>query len=116
MPLNLQPYAYISVAFDGGGVPSIADQDGSFTSTITDHGAGDITINFQSDLGIDASECTVAFAVVGAVAASQLTTFGIVHTSDTAKRITILREGAMGAVSALTDVNFEATFFKKIIQ
>ncbi len=112
---NLEVFAYASVAFDGGGVPSIADQNGAFSSTVTDNGAGDITLTLADGFAIDASECTVAMNVVGAVAASQLTTFGIVHTSDTAKRITILREGAMGGASALTDVNFEITIFKKAL-
>lgn len=111
---NLVLHAYASVAF-AAGVPSIADQDGSFSSTVTDNGTGDITLTLNASDGIDASECTVAMNVVGAVAASQLTTFGIVHTSDVAKRITILREGAMGAVSALADVDFEITIFKKLL-
>lgn len=112
---NLVFHAYASVAF-AAGVPSIADQDGSFSTTITDNAPGDITLNLNTGFGIGASECTVTFSVVGAVAASQLTTFGIVHTSGTEKRITILREGAMGAVSALADVDFEITIFKKLIQ
>lgn len=111
--VNLCIHAAASIAFDAG-TPSIVDQDGSFSTTITDHGTGDITLNLADGYGIDESECYVAMNVVGAVAASQLTCFGIVHTSDTAKRITILREGAMGAVSALADVDFEITIFRKL--
>lgn len=93
-----------SVVFNTG-TPSWAWQNGSFENTITDNGTGDVTLNLKQ--GLDALEGSIGCFVNGALAASQLTTFGIAHTSDTAKRITILREGAAGAVSALTDVNFD---------
>lgn len=107
---NVQDVAWALVTF-AAGVPSIAQQDGSFDS-VTANGAGDVTLNLKSGFGIDSTQCGWATQVSGALAASQLTSFGLVHTSDEAKRITILQEGAMGAASALTDVNFVITFFK----
>lgn len=95
-----------------GGVPSIGDQSGDFEQTVIDNGVGDVTVKFIAGNGLKTKQYTCAFQQLGAAAASQLTTFGIVDVSDTEKRITVLREGAAGAVSALTDnIPFMLTFF-----
>jgi hypothetical protein len=108
---NLEIMAWCKVAFNAG-VPSITQQDGSFTTTVGDTAAGDITLNLKTEYGLDSTKTGWSIQVDGALAASQLTSFGLVHTSDTAKQITILREGAMGAVSALTDVAFTIFFIR----
>ncbi len=111
---NLAFYAYASIEFTAG-TPGFADQSGDFDEDIVDNGTGDITLSLSEGKGIAAAKCTFAYSVVGALAASQLTSFGTVQdAAGRQKRITILREGAAGAVSALTDVNFEVTIFQKL--
>lgn len=107
---GLTIWAAASVAFTAG-TPSFVKQDGSFSATITDTGTGDITLNLDTGKGIDATQCVVMVTARAAQAASGLTTFGVVHTSDTAKQITCVQEQAMGAASARADVNFDIIIF-----
>lgn len=103
--VNLKVLAAASVANAGGAV-TFAWQSGDFDAAgIIDNGAGDISLTLLK--GVDAAECVIVCNKRGAVAASQLCAFGVVHVSDTVKRITSLQEGAAGAVSALTDMDFD---------
>ena len=101
---HLSVLAAGSVVF-AAGAPSFLWQSGDFEAVITDTGVGDITVTLKE--GLDASECSIQCTPRAAQAASGLTTIGVVHTSDTAKQITIVQEGAAGAASARADVNFD---------
>ena len=107
--IALKVQAFASIAF-AAGVPAFVNQSGDFDAVIVDNGVGDISITFVAGSGLAAGAYAASFNVVGALAASQLTTFGIVDVSAREKRITVLREGAAGAVSALADVNFQVSF------
>jgi len=103
---NIKKTIIASVVFTAG-APSFLFQSGEFTGTITDNGTGDITLNLNAADAVDASECSIVCTPRAAQAASGLTSIGVVHTSDTAKQITIVQEGAAGAASARADVNFD---------
>ncbi|HEU5316786.1 MAG TPA: hypothetical protein VFX49_11795 [Chloroflexota bacterium] len=110
---NVGPFTFHAAARVDHTTPAYLWQSGAF-GAMTDNGAGDLTHNLGADYGIDATEMLPFFAVDGALAASQLTSFGITSASDTAKRVTVLREGAAGAASALTDVNYWMWIFRKV--
>lgn len=84
--------------------------------TITDNGAGDLTHTLGADFGIDATEILPFFTRDGAAAASGAVTFGIANTSDVAKRVTVLQEAALGAASALTDIDYWMAIWKLVIR
>lgn len=114
---GLELFAAAAVAFNMG-TPAYTWQNGAFTGTITDTGVGDINLNLQADKALDATECVVILSMRGALnvgAGSQGTSFGCNHTSDVAKQITILREGAGGAASALADIDFDVLMFKRVV-
>jgi len=78
---------------------------GCFSDTVpTRNGAGDYSFTFPAEYAIDSTEFDWKAQQQEAAAASGLTSYGLAHTSDTVKRITILREAALGATSALTDI------------
>ncbi len=78
---------------------------GCFSDTIpTRNGAGDYSFTFPTEWSIDSAEIDVHCQQLEAAAASGLTSYGFVNTSDVSKRLTILREAALGATSALTDI------------
>ncbi len=95
------------VHFTPGNPPTIGTASGAFpaaAASYTRTGAGDYSFTVPTDYAIDATECFTEFYLAEALAASELTSFSLVHTSDTVKQLLILREGAAGAVSALTDI------------
>lgn len=78
---------------------------GCFADAVpTRNGDGDYSFTFPTEWAIDSAECDVHMQQQEAAAASGLTSYGFVHTSDVVKRLTILREAALGATSALTDI------------
>lgn len=95
------------------GTPSYRWQSGAFSSTITDNGAGDLTHTLATGLGVDATEELPMCQRDGAAAASGLTTFGYLSVTDTTKRVTVLQEAALGATSALTDVDYWLSIWKR---
>jgi hypothetical protein len=78
-------------------------------SSVTRAGDGDYTLKLDNSSNVDTTACSVQCTVRGALAASGLVAFGVVHTDDTFKRVTILQEGEAGAASALADINFDIT-------
>ena len=64
--------------------------------------------------GCDATDCIILVSQRGAMAAQRLTTFATVHTSDTAKQITIMQETGAGggAASAAADVDFSVAVIR----
>lgn len=109
---NMTIVAAGSVVF-AAGVPSWLWQNGGFSNTITDTGAGNIGLNLPTDGGVDASESVILATPRTTLAASGLQSCGVVHTSDTVKQVTLLQEGAAGAASALTDFNFDVLVARK---
>jgi len=107
---NLNLWGACSIFFNAG-VPTYVWQSGEFTGVLTDTGVGDVGVLLAGG-GIDSDECVVMASIRGTLAASQLTTVAVEHTSDTTKDVTILREGAMGAASAAADVSFDLLFIK----
>lgn len=101
---KLRVIAAGSVLFTAG-APTFAFNSGDFVNAITDNGPGNITLTMKA--GLDSLNCAVVASPRATLAASQLTTVGCTHTSDTAKLFTVLQEGAAGAVSAPADVNFD---------
>lgn len=113
---SVEIHAAASVNMDAGGAGSTyVWQSGAFTGVITDTAAGNIQLLLQADKGIDAAECAVIITARATLAASGLTTYGCRHTSDVLKQITCLQEAAMGAASALTDVDFDITIYRNKI-
>jgi hypothetical protein len=98
-------------AIINGAAGTITNQTGMVTS-VTHTGAGDWTLNLDADFAIDAAECVAAIQMIGAVAASGNTTFGLVHTSDVAKQVTCVQEQGGGAASAAADVNFSIVLMR----
>lgn len=95
-----------SVVFTAG-APSWLCQSGHFENTIVDTGTGDVSVDLLAGQAIDASACAITITPRAAQAASGLTTFGVVHTSDVRKQITCVQEQAGGAASARADVAFD---------
>lgn len=88
-------------------------QTGQFAAQ-TQNGAGDITHNLSADYGVDATESMPQMTPDAAAAASGLVGFGYASASDTAKRVTVLKEAALGAASALTNVDYYFAIWKLI--
>lgn len=97
------------------GAASFRWQTGAFT-TLTNAAVGVFIGTLGADYALDVTEMVPFFAVDGALAASQLTSFGIVSGSDVAKTWNVLREGAAGVVSALVDVDHWVTFMKRPVR
>jgi len=91
--------------------PLFAVNSGMFTQ-IARTGAGDYNLTLAAG-GVDATQAAIIACPRAAQAASQLRAVGVNHTSDTVKQITCLQEGAAGAVSALTDFNFDVAVFAR---
>ena len=86
----------------------------TFINAITDNGPGDLSLACESAPGVASGFDALAGAIftssrmVGAPPANdEIRSCGVVHTSDIAKRVTSLQEGAGGAVSALADVPYD---------
>lgn len=94
-----------------GATGAIVNQSGMLTS-VTHTGAGDWTLNFDADYGIDANECVADIQELGAVAASGNVSYGFENTSDVAKRVTRTKEAGGGAASVLADGNFMVTLYR----
>jgi hypothetical protein len=97
------------------GAASFRWQTGAWT-TLTNAAVGVFIGTLGADYGVDVTEMVPLFSVDGALAASQLTTFGIVSGSDVAKTWNVLREGAAGVVSALADVDHWVVFLKRPVR
>lgn len=97
-----------SVVFTAG-APSFVWQSGDFSAVIADNGVGDISVTLLQ--AVKSTECAIVCTPRAALAASNLTTIGVVHTSDTVKQFTIVQEGAAGAASARADVAFDFAIF-----
>lgn len=104
-------HAIGSVAFTAGS-PAFVANNGAFSATITDTGTGNIGLNMADGYAIDSTQCAVVCTARATLAASGLVAFGVAHTSDVIKQVTILQEAAMGAASALADVNFDVAILR----
>lgn len=94
------------------GAASFRWQTGGF-STVTNAVAGTTVLTLLADYGVDATEMFPILQPDSALAASDMTTFGIVSTSDTVKTCSTWQEGAAGGASALTDVDFWIGIWKR---
>jgi hypothetical protein len=113
------PIAYCRLKFSAGapvygGTAGAPQAAGIFNTAVApvDNGAGDTTFALTRDLSVGAGVELVQVIVAwrGAVAASQLKTYGWVLGASTL-RLTTLQEGAAGAVSALTDEECDVFVF-----
>jgi len=75
-------------------------------------GAGIVNITLPPTGGVDASECVILCSPRNALAASSLVSYGVAHTSDTVKAITIFQEQAAGAASIAANVDFDILIIK----
>lgn len=101
-----------SVQF-GGAAPILLVNRG-FLPAIDVGGAGDITLSTDTDRGLAPDQVVIIATQRGVLAASELSAFAFDHTAagpnlnaNRDKRVTILQEGALGAASALTDLDFD---------
>jgi hypothetical protein len=83
-----------------------------FLAAITDTGAGDCTVHLAGG-GADATECCVLVMPASPMIASSQISFGVVHTSDTAKQITCVQEAVGGAASVRTDNVFSVVVVRR---
>ena len=96
-----------------GSTAAIVWQTGCIAS-VARSGAGDWNITLGTDFGVDDTEMVASVQALVNLAASGSICFGVTSTSDTVKRVTALKEAALGAASALTDVDdFVITFRKR---
>lgn len=107
--MRIQGLASLSLA---GGVPGWLFNSGEFTNTFIDNGVGDVSINMVADRGLAITESLWLLQQHGGQAASQLTSYGLVHVSATQKRITILREAGGGGASTLADIPVDIACLK----
>jgi hypothetical protein len=91
--------------FGAGNTAFIAGTGHPRCATLTATAAGDYNLTLTE--GIDETECEIHCQVRGALAGSDLHHFGVVHTSDTVKRIYVLAEAAVGGASTLVDRDFD---------
>lgn len=108
-------HALAHVQFSGAGVPSYgggAGQQKGFDGSvaIVDNGPGDITLTLKDEVGAD--QVAIFANRAGALAASGLVAIGWTMPTLKTIRVTILNEGAAGAVSALTDLDFDILVMK----
>lgn len=94
------------------GAASFRWQTGGFAS-VSNAVAGTFVLTLRDDYAVDATEIFPICQPDSALAASDLTAFGFANTSDTIKQITTYQEGAAGAASALTDVDFWIGIWKR---
>ena len=85
----------------GGGAWLAGSQQRGFVAAVVRNGAGDYTFSLQE--AFDAMFTFIFCTKRGALVASQLCSFGVVHTDDIQKQITIIQEDAGGAISIPTD-------------
>lgn len=104
MSLNNPNIFHAACGVTGDAVAPVYNRQRGFTGAIVRNGAGDYTLTLSE--AVDALESEVFVTQEANLAASQLNGFGIVRT-DTTIRITMLREGGGGAVSALTDMDIQ---------
>lgn len=97
------------------GVPSYFSRTPALSPVIIDTGVGDITLTLAPGFGVDQADSIILATPKGALVASQLTTISVDTLTDFTFRVTILREGAAGAASALADIDFWIQFFKRVI-
>jgi hypothetical protein len=85
-----------------------------FTAAITRNAAGDYSLTLEGG-GCDAAECVIFVTANAPMAAQRLTSFGVVHVSDTVKRISTMQETGAGggAASAAADVDFSVLVVKR---
>lgn len=106
--MSVRAQEWGAVSINPANPPTINWAYGCFplaAASYTRNGAGDYSIALASGFDIAANEIAdVQFCDKEAAAASGLVTFGWADTSNTSKRVTILKEGAAGAASALTDI------------
>lgn len=73
-------------------------------ASVVRNGVGDYTVTLDQPLA--EGSASIVCNAIATLAASGLVAFGVTHTSDTEKRVTILQEGAAGAASAPANVKF----------
>lgn len=96
-----------SVKFTGAG--AIVAQSG-ICASITHNGAGDNSIVLVDELA--GAECIAKVTTSRAVAASGNTAWGLVHVSNTEKRLTSAVEAAVGGASVLANTDGEIKFYR----
>lgn len=77
---------------------------------IVRNGAGDYTLTLNEAVGLN--EISVLIVPTGAAVASANKSFGWTLVTPTTIRVTSLQEGAAGAASALTDLDFDIVVMK----